>query len=248
MLKVNNLSKQFNSHNSDVFAVENLTFQVRPGQIYALIGPNGAGKTTTIKIIVGLYFPTAGFVDFYGENIIINDSPIRNKIGYVPDEPVFYPYLTGWETLEFVRRIYQIEEREFRKRLTLLFDYYPIESMLSAVPDQYSRGNKQKLSIISAFARSPKLLVFDEPIVGLDPNSIEATDQLLRQFTKKNGIVLLSTHTLPFIERLAHRVGILYSGKLIKEATVSQILKQMGKPVNLSEAFLEIISKQQHSL
>lgn len=242
MLSITNLYKKFDLQTSGVYAVENVSLQVRPGQIYALIGPNGAGKTTTIKIIVGLYFATAGTVELFGENISDSNS-VRNQIGYIPDEPVYYPFLTGWEFLEFVRRIYQIDQSDFKERLAFLFDYYPIEEILHEIPDRYSRGNKQKLSIICAYIRNPKLLVIDEPIVGLDPQSIDATTYLLREFSDKKGMIFLSTHTLSFIEKLADRVGILYAGKLIEEGSISEIIRRGKKATHFSEAFLQIINK-----
>lgn len=204
-------------------AVDRLSFTVKPKEIYALIGPNGAGKTTTLKIIVGLYQKTSGEVRLFGDDVTRDASARRTLIGYIPDEPVFYPYLTGREFLDFIRILYEVPESVFKKKLTELLKLYPIEDILREYPDRFSRGNKQKLSIISALVHNPKLLVVDEPIVGLDPQSAQVTADMFRKFAEGGGMILVSTHTLSFVETVASTVGIIHHGRRIFEGSASEI-------------------------
>lgn len=228
MLAVNQLSKRFGK----IVACDNLSFTITPRQIYALIGPNGAGKTTAIKIIVGLYRMDSGKINLFNQDITIEETKARAVIGYIPDEPVFYPYLTGKEFLEFVSILYKVPEKTYKKQLAELLTFYPIADILNDYPEHYSRGNKQKLSIIAALLHNPKLLVVDEPIVGLDPQSVRITTRVFSGFAKKGGMILVSTHTLSFVEKLATKVGIIDRGRLIFE----------GKPKNLVSAFMSLTS------
>lgn len=225
---MNQLSKRFGK----IVACDNLSFTITPGQIYALIGPNGAGKTTAIKIIVGLYRMDSGRINLFNQDITIEETKARATIGYIPDEPVFYPYLTGKEFLEFVSILYKVPPKAYKKQLAELLTFYPIADILNDYPEHFSRGNKQKLSIIAALLHNPKLLVVDEPIVGLDPQSAKITARVFSGFAKKGGMILVSTHTLSFVEKLATKVGIIDRGRLIFE----------GKPKNLVSVFMSLTS------
>lgn len=185
-------------------------------------------------MIVGLYRIDSGKISLFDQDITCFEAKARADIGYIPDEPMFYPYLTGREFLEFVKILYGGNEKAYKKRLKNLLEFYPIADILNDYPQHFSRGNKQKLSIIAALLHDPKLLVVDEPIVGLDPQSIKATAVLFRDFTKNGGMILVSTHTLSFVEELATKVGIIDGGKLIFE----------GKPKNLVSAFISLTSHE----
>lgn len=237
MLLVRNLTKRFN----DVKVVDNLSFSINPSEIYALIGPNGAGKTTTIKTILGLYSKDSGEITLFNSEIANDESEVRSKIGYIPDEPVFYPFLTGFEVLDFVRNLYKISPKDYKKRLEEMLAIYPIGSTLSDYPENYSRGNKQKLSIISSFMHRPKLLLIDEPIVGLDPQSCEKTSNLFSDFAKKGGMILMSTHTLSFVDKVAVKIGVLDHGKLICEGSKSDLIKKAGNGQTLFTAYMHLV-------
>lgn len=236
MLKIDNLSKKF----GNIIAVDNISFTVKPGEVYALIGPNGAGKTTTLKIIVGLYRKDQGKVSLFGKDTTADGSQVREQIGYIPDEPIFYPYLKASEFLDFIRLIYGVSQMKYQKRLKELLDIYPISDTLGNYLTNFSRGNKQKLSIIAALLHRPKLLIVDEPILGLDPQSIKKTQKLFKDFVTEGGMILVSTHTLSFVEKVAQKVGIIDRGKIIFEGTLSAITKKVKGKENLIDAFLKL--------
>lgn len=230
-LKLLNVNKRF----TNVDAVRDLTLNVKTGAIYALIGPNGAGKTTTVKMVTGLLAPTSGTIEIFGKDIEKDPVAAKKDIGYIPDDPYVYDYLTGREFLEFVGDLYGISRQETQARLNKLLSLYNLETVINGQFADYSRGNKQKTLIIAAFLHQPRLLVIDEPIVGLDVQSQNLTLKLLKDFAKKGGSIFLCTHTLSVAQVLAHRIGILMEGKLVEEGTL-ELLRKLAKQ---SEASLE---------
>ena len=233
ILKIKNLTKKF----GQLTALDNLCLEIGEGEIYALIGPNGAGKTTTIKILAGLYLPSGGTVEFLRQK--------RTLIGYIPDEPIFYPELTGGEFLNFICALHGVSEKRKNEILDKFLKIFPLREALLESPENYSRGNKQKLAICAAFLPEPKLLLIDEPIVGLDPQSAKAALELFTDFSKKGGSILLSTHTLSVAEEIADRVGIIDKGKLIAEGNL-KTLRQKTKlsHAHLEEVFLKITQEE----
>lgn len=202
-------------------AVDNISFEVSPGTIYALIGPNGSGKTTLANCIVGLLRPEMGKVLISG--VDIQESPVKAKclFSYISDNPAVYPYLTGFEFLRLTARLHGLDEIETRKRIDELKGIFPIQDILSTTTDSYSRGNIEKTAFLAAILPKPTLLVIDEPIVGLDPASVKIFGDTLSSFAKHGGTVLLSTHTLSFAKKYADKVGIVQKGKLIKEILIT---------------------------
>lgn len=242
MLTINNLSKKFGS----TVAVWDLSLKIGKGEIYALIGPNGAGKTTTIKIIVGLYLPDRGSVEFLGHDLLEKSCPEKKLIGYIPDEPFFYPGLTGMEIVNFTSALYGVSEEEKNKTLTKFSKIFPLKEILSENPENYSRGNKQKLAICTAFLGNPKLLLVDEPIVGLDPESAQAALDLFIVFAKDGGSILVSTHTLAAAEKIASRVGIIDKGKLIADGNLEDLRRKTAlKAGHLEDIFLKITHEKE---
>lgn len=241
MLSIKNLTKKF----GHLLAVDNLSLEIDEGEIYALIGPNGAGKTTTIKIIAGLYLPDSGSVEFLGKNLLAGEAQEKKLIGYIPDEPNFYPGLTGVEFLNFIGGLYQISEKRKNEVLARFSKIYPFREILDSEPNNYSRGNKQKLVICAAFLPDPKLLLIDEPIVGLDPQSAKATLELFSTFAKEGGSILLSTHTLAVAEEIAHRLGIIDHGKLVAEGDLKTLRQKAKlKTGHLEEVFLKLTEER----
>lgn len=242
MLVIKNLSKSFGK----VKAVDHLSLTIGNGQIYALIGPNGAGKTTTIKIIAGLYFPDGGTVKFFGQDLLGGAPEEKKLIGYIPDEPIFYPGLSGTEFLNFVAALYGVSEKRKKEILTKFSKIFPLKEILSENPANYSRGNKQKLAICAAFLPDPKLLLIDEPIVGLDPQSAKKALELFSAFAQGGGSILLSTHTLAAAEKICHRVGIIDQGKLITEGTLGSLRQKARlKSGHLEDVFLKITQEKE---
>lgn len=231
------VNKVFNK----VSAVSDLILSVNPGEIYALIGPNGAGKTTTIKMITTLIEPTKGEILILGKNVTTNPE-VKGELGYIPDEPFVYPYLTGREFLEFVGDVHGLSRAECDKRIDVLLKRYRLNDVINGFFSDYSRGNKQKVTIIAALMHNPKVLIVDEPIVGLDVESQQITKKIFREFADNGGAVLLCTHTMTVAEAIADKVGILDKGKLKVEGNIKDLRHLVkNKNADLETIYLDIL-------
>lgn len=233
VLEFKNVSKTFGS----LTAVQDLSFVVRPGEIYGLIGPNGSGKTTTLKMIAGLYRPSAGTVMVQGFDVTENPTRSKEHIGYIPDEPMAYDRLTGREFLQFVGELFGMDRALRDARIEELLGEFGIHDLAGALFGGYSRGTKQKISMIAAFLHEPELILIDEPMVGLDPSSARTVKRMLVEFAGKGGAVLLSTHTLPTADEICAKVGLLKGGELVVEGSKKQLLRR----AKLEEGTLEDI-------
>ncbi len=222
MLTIKHLSKTF----ADFQAVFNLNLDIKPGEIVALVGPNGSGKSTTVKIITGLLYPTEGQVVVAGHDIVKDPLAAKAALGYVPDDPNVWAGMTGEEFLHFSGALYGMEEKERTARMKPLLKEFDLSDIARTYFEDYSRGNKQKFTIIAALLHQPKLLVIDEPIVGLDPASVETAKRLFKDYVEAGGSVLLVTHTLAVAEELAHRVGVLLYSKLVAFGTLAELRHQ----------------------
>lgn len=236
-VELHNVYKKFGS----VHAVSGVTLSVNKGEIYSLIGPNGAGKTTIIKMIAGLLAPTAGVVRIFGKDIIKDPVGAKKYIGYIPDEPFVYNYLTGREFLELTGDLYSIERKVAEERIKTLLLIYNLEGVIDGFFSDFSRGNKQKTIIIARLLHSPKVLVIDEPIVGLDVQSQKITKRIFKDFVKNGGSILLCTHTLSVAQEITDRIGILKEGKLLKEGTLSEFRTFSKKSdASLEDLYLKV--------
>ncbi len=221
-------------------AVENLSLSLKAGEMYGLIGPNGSGKTTTMKMIAGLYRQTGGDILVQGMDVLVAPTKAKAKIGYVPDEPVAYELLSGREFLHFVGELYGVPRQEREGRISALLSAYHLEGVADGLFMHYSRGTKQKLSMIAALLHEPSLLLVDEPMVGLDPESALITKKLLTDFVAKGGSVLLSTHTLSVADEICNRFGIIKHGRLIAEGTHAELSAKSDRLGTLEDVFLAL--------
>lgn len=225
-------------------AISGLTLQIDPGEIYGLIGPNGSGKTTTIKMIAGLYRPTKGSISIGGIDVAKTPTRAKRRIGYVPDDPAGYDRLTGREFLEFVGQLYGMERGARDRKIDELLERYDLGRLADGLFGRYSRGTKQKFSILAALLHAPSLLLVDEPMVGLDPASAVATEELFREFARAGGAILLSTHTLAVAEILCGRFGLLQEGRLAAEGTLVDLRARAGLGSGtLEECYLKLAAK-----
>ena len=218
-------------------AVQDLSLEIASGEIYGLIGPNGSGKTTTVKMIAGLYRPSAGGIFIDGIDLASAPEKAKRQIGYIPDEPFVYEKMSGREFLHLVGELYGVPRSARNQKIEELLGLYPIGEILDQYVDTYSRGNKQKVAIMASLLHAPRLLMVDEPIVGLDPESAIRTRDLLKGFAAGGGAVLVSTHTLGFAELICHRVGLLRNGGLIRDGSLGALREVAGLP----EASLETL-------
>lgn len=234
MLKIINLSKTYKGNKK---AVDNLNIEVEAGDIYGFIGHNGAGKTTTMKAVVGA-------LDFEGGDILINNVSIKanpllckSMIAYIPDNPDIYEYLTGIQYLNFVGDIFKVN-KEIRETLIIKYaDLFEISANLGDLISSYSHGMKQKLTIISALIHKPKLLIMDEPFVGLDPKAAHVFKTIMNELCESGSAIFFSTHVLDVAEKICNKVAIIRGGKLIASGNINDVIGDKS----LEDVFLELI-------
>lgn len=236
MLKIVNLTKKY----KDKKAVDNLSLEVKPGEIFGFIGHNGAGKTTTIKSIVGIHDFDEGDILIDGISIKKDAITCKKKIAYIPDNPDIYENLTGITYLNFIADVFEIDEKTRKEKIEKYANMFEIKDNLKDVISSYSHGMKQKLVIISSLIHSPKLLVLDEPFVGLDPKSTFLLKQIMKDMTKEKTAIFFSSHVLEVVEKLCDRIGIIKQGQLIKVGSVDEIKGDKS----LEGVFLELTENE----
>lgn len=234
MLKIINFTKIYGNNKKK--AVDNLNLEIKEGEIFGFIGPNGSGKTTTIKSIVGIIDFNEGDILIDGLSIKYNDLECKKVIAYIPDNPDIYLSLTGIGYLNFIADIYQVESKERTELINKYATMFDILPNLGDLISTYSHGMRQKLVIISALIHQPKLLIMDEPFVGLDPKSSFALKQVMKELCREGCSIFFSSHVLEVVEKLCDNVGIIKEGKLIKYGTVKEITGDN----TLESVFLEI--------
>jgi ABC-2 type transport system ATP-binding protein len=239
MILTENLSKHFGTK----LAVGSLNLDISAGTFFCFLGPNGAGKTTTIKMLTGLLHPSAGRAVLGGFDIQRDPVAAKRLLGYVPDHPFLYDKLTGREFMRFVAGLYQLPEDYYRAHCDMLLEQFEILSVADQLIEDYSHGMRQKLSFASCFLHDPKIVIVDEPWVGLDPKNIRFVKDFLKRRTREEGLtVFMSTHTLSIAEEVADRIGIIHQGRLLHDGTVAQIKALRDNPGTLEDIFLEITS------
>src|SRR6516162_89615 len=196
-------------------AVDRLTLVVPAGELFAFLGPNGAGKTTTIKMLCGLLFPTSGSVRVGGHELQADGERARQLIAYVPDQPYLYDKLTGREFLQFIADMYGMPRDHSRRRIEEMIDIFSLDTFLDGLAESYSHGMKQRTVFAAALLHEPRVLIVDEPTVGLDPRGVRLLKDLLKQEAQRGVTVFLSTHSLDIAQELAGRIGIVHHGQLI---------------------------------
>lgn len=236
MIELVNLNKKYRQ----VKAVDDLSLKVNPGEIYGFLGPNGAGKTTTIKMIAGTLSPTSGRIIVGGRDMDKEPEKAKKAVGFIPDRPFLYEKLTGKEFLQFMAGLYGVTDGVFDGRAQSLLELFELADWKNELVESYSHGMKQRLIMSSALIHRPKVLVVDEPMVGLDPRGARLVADIFRQL-KKNGVcVFVSTHTLSLAAELCDRIGIIFKGRLLVEGTVDELKTKAGESSELEDAFLKL--------
>lgn len=231
MLEIKNLTKKY----GDNTVVKDLTLTINAGEIYGFIGHNGAGKTTTIKCVAGILSFDGGTITVDGFSV--KDSPleVKKRIAYIPDNPDIYAFMTGYQYLNFIADIFGISQADRKERIEKYAAEFELTGDLARRISEYSHGMKQKLVLISAFMHDPKLIILDEPFVGLDPKAAFLLKGIMREFCDKGGAIFFSTHVLDVAEKLCDRVAIIKRGELIKCGTMEEVKGD----ASLESAFLE---------
>ncbi len=222
-------------------AVNGISFKVNPGEVYGLIGPNGAGKTTTLKIIVGLLKPDKGTVKIYGYDILREREKALKLVGYIPENPSVFQYLTIQEFLEFIGSVRGVNQSELQDKVNYYLELFNLHDKRNNLLGSLSRGMLQKVLAIAAFIVKPKLLVMDEPMAGMDPESQYVfKKEVLRMVKEEKVAAIISSHLLYLVEQICDRIGIIHKGKIILEGTINQIREHI-KEKTLEEIYLKII-------
>ncbi|HHT98997.1 MAG TPA: ABC transporter ATP-binding protein [Acholeplasma sp.] len=237
MLIVNNLKKTYDGKK---YVVDNVNLEIENGQIFAFVGHNGAGKTTTIKSIVGILDFEQGEISLNGLNLKDDETTFKKQIAYIPDNPNLYENLTGIAYLNFISDIYDLNKAEVKEDILKYADDFEIRGRLSDQIKSYSHGMKQKLALISAFIRKPKLLILDEPFVGLDPSAAFKTKEMMKNLTRSGSIIFFSTHILEVAEKLCDHVAIIKDGKIVVEGKMNEVKGDKS----LENVFLELLDNE----
>ena len=236
MIKLEGLTKEF----GDLTAVDHIDLEVPSGEFFVFIGPNGAGKTTTIKLMTGLLRPTEGRALLCGYDVQKDYIAAKSLLSYVPDEPFLYDKLTGREFQEFIGAMYGISAERTRERIEELSGLFETESFLDELSETYSHGMKQRVVVSAALLHDPKVLVIDEPMVGLDPKGVNTLKNALRALTRQGVTVFMSTHALAIAEQTADRIGIIRKGKIIALGTLDEVYGSARVEGQLEEVFLRL--------
>ena len=232
MLNIEHLTKTYGEKK----AVDDLNLHIRPGEIYGFIGHNGAGKTTTLKSVAGILQFDAGEIYIGGDSVREKPLECKRKIAYIPDNPDLYEYMTGIRYLNFIADIFGVDAALRRERIRRYTDAFELTGDLAQPIAAYSHGMKQKLAIISAWLHQPRLIIMDEPFVGLDPKAAHLLKGMMREFCDAGGAIFFSTHVLEVAEKLCDKVAIIRGGKLIRSGTMEEVKGDDS----LEEVFLEL--------
>ena len=234
MLKINHLTKHYKGSNK---GVTDISLAIEPGDIYAFIGHNGAGKTTTLKCVVGIHGFDKGEILINGTSVKENPMLCKQQFAYIPDNPDLYEYLTGIQYLNFIADIFEVSAEVRQSRIEKYAEAFDITASLGDLISSYSHGMKQKLALISAMVHEPKLLILDEPFVGLDPKAAVILKDMMRELCANGGAIFFSTHVLDVAEKLCNKVAIIKDGVLIASGNMDEIVKH-GE--SLESIFMEV--------
>lgn len=235
MLKIEHLTKHYKGSSK---GVTDLSLHIAPGDIYAFIGHNGAGKTTTLKCVAGIQDFDAGSIRIGGKDIREMPLECKRQFAYIPDNPDLYEYLTGIQYLNFIADIFGIGAGERKERILKYGDAFEITDSLGDLISTYSHGMKQKLALLSALVHQPRLLILDEPFVGLDPKAAVILKDIMREICAEGGAIFFSTHVLDVAEKLCNKVAIIKEGILVASGDMEKIVKQ-GQ--SLESIFMEVV-------
>jgi ABC-2 type transport system ATP-binding protein len=242
MIRIINLRKQYGR----LAAVDNLNIEVAPGEIFGFLGPNGAGKTTTIRVMMGILRASSGRVILGGHDVEQEPQQAKAIAGFIPDRPFIYEKLSGKEFLTFIAKLHRMESARWRRRIDELLEYFELTNWQDELIEGFSHGMKQRLVLCAALVHEPRILIVDEPMVGLDPKGARTIKDLFRSLAKAGTTVFLSTHSISVAEEVCHRIGIIQKGHLIASGSMADIYRlTRGHDSNLEDVFLELTQQQE---
>ena len=237
MIEVRNFSKTYSNNK---VAVDDISFDVRDGEIFGFLGPNGAGKSSTIKAIVGINKPTSGSIKMNGLSLDEGQTAYKSQFSYIPDNPELFENYTGYEYINFLSDIYGVDEKTRKERLDYYLEYFDIRMAMGDQIETYSHGMAQRLALIGGLINDPEVLILDEPMVGLDAKSSYNLKQILRERASAGKFIFFSTHVMSVAQELCDRIAIINKGKIIAIGTFDEIKSQASHKENLEAIFLEL--------
>ncbi len=241
MIELINLTKKY----GDFLAVDNLNLTIPEGEIFGFIGPNGAGKTTTIKMMGGILAPTSGVVRICGLDIATRPEEAKANIGFIPDRPYVYEKLTGMEFLRFTADLYGVEDRVFLEKARENLALFALSDWADELIESYSHGMKQRLIMSAALLHDPRVIIVDEPMVGLDPMAIKMVKELFRKLGRRGVTIFMSTHTLIVAEEICDRIGVIRKGAILATGAVHELRKTVGATdADLEAVFLNLTMEE----
>ncbi len=241
MIELIHLTKQYGK----LAAVDDLSLEVPAGEIFGFLGPNGAGKTTTIRVMMGILKATSGQVLLDGHDVVTEAQNAKAIAGFIPDRPFIYEKLTGREFLQFVGKLHGLDAAKLTQRIAELLERLELSVWQDELVEGYSHGMKQRLVVCAALLHRPRILVVDEPMVGMDPRGARTLKDLFCELAKNGATIFLSTHSIDTAEEICHRIGIIHKGKLIACGTMAELNRQAaGNRGNLESVFLELTREQ----
>lgn len=241
MLILKNLTKKFGTFT----AVNNINLHINEGDLYGFLGPNGAGKTTTIKMITGLLSPTFGNIYLNGSDVWQFPIESKMKIGYIPDQPFLYDKLTGREFLYFSGGLYNLTKDILRNKIEELIELLKIGNWINKRTEEYSQGMNQRITIASAFLHDPKLIIIDEPMIGLDPQSAFIVKKFFVEKVKSGTTIFMSTHSLNVVEEICTKVGIINKGAIIFDDSINSLHKlKEDRSNNIEDLFIQLTNEE----
>jgi ABC-2 type transport system ATP-binding protein len=237
VVELRDVTKRYN----EIVAVNNMNLAINKGEIFALLGPNGSGKSTTLKMLMGLVESNAGAISVLGIDVKKDPVAVKQQVGYVPESPNIYEFLTGIEYLDFIADIYGVSTTEKKQRINEYLKALQLEGREGDMINSYSDGMKKKISLISAFLHKPKLLILDEPLNALDPRSARIVKDLLLELKMQGVTTILSTHVLEIAEALCDRIAIMYQGNILALGTMDELRDRASLPnSDLEDIFLKL--------
>ncbi|MCX7401161.1 MAG: ATP-binding cassette domain-containing protein [Planctomycetales bacterium] len=248
MIRVQGLFKEFDDPRNGIFrALDNVSFEVRPGEIYGLLGPNGAGKTTCLRILSTVLRPTRGLAEVDGINVVRNPEGVRSRIGFMSCNTGIYDRMTAWEMVEYYGRLYGIPEEKLQARITEIFNVLQMNDIRDRLGGKMSTGMKQKVSIARTIVHDPPVIIFDEPTSGLDVLVARAVLQAVSSLRDQGKCIIFSTHIMREVEKLCNRIGIIHRGKILAEGTLPELADKYQQP-DVEELFFDLIQRREEEV
>jgi ABC-2 type transport system ATP-binding protein len=242
MISLQGVSK----HYGRKVAVDNLSLEIAPGEFFAVLGPNGAGKTSTIKMIAGLLRPTSGRILVCGHDVERDPIAAKRVTAYVPDQPFLYDKLSGLEFLHFIADLYGVDGEERRREIDRLVELFDLKDFVRELTESYSHGMRQRLVLAATLLHRPRVIVVDEPLVGLDPHTTRLVKEIFRDQARAGTSIFMSTHVLSVAEDFADRIGIMLGGKLVALGRLEDLRRQARTDGRLEEVFFRITEAERH--